>query len=231
MIIREFLAWTQNASASHRAEATAVLTRAYLYGNLAADQAWEAKTALLTLLDDPSPLVRRALAETCAASARTPRPLVVALSCDVPEVARLVLARSPVLTDADLVDAAALGDDVGEHAVDPDGGEQQCERGERREHERREAAVAALLGLEQGLGGRAVEVGGAVEAVDLDEDRAGLRRAAPPLDRRDALDAEAAQVGRDPEIGAQAHACRASWTSARDARKRPPEQPGIGSLA
>jgi len=111
MIIRDFLAWTQNASASQRAEATAVLTRAYLYGNLSADQAWEAKTALLSLLDDPSPLVRRALAETCAASARTPRPLVVALACDVPEVARPVLARSPVLTDADLVDAAALGDE------------------------------------------------------------------------------------------------------------------------
>lgn len=112
MIIREFLAWTQKASASQRAEATALLMRNYLYGNLSADQAWEAKTALLTLLDDPSPLVRRALAETCAASARAPRPLVVALSCDVPEVARLVLARSPVLTDADLVDAAALGDEA-----------------------------------------------------------------------------------------------------------------------
>jgi uncharacterized protein (DUF2336 family) len=112
MIIREFLAWTQNASASRRAEATTVLARAFLYGDLSADEAWEAKTALLSLLDDPSPVVRRALAETCAASARTPRPLVVALSCDVPEVARLVLARSPVLTDADLVDAAALGDEA-----------------------------------------------------------------------------------------------------------------------
>lgn len=112
MIIREFLAWTQNASAGSRAEATTALARAYLYGDLSADEAWEAKTALLSLLDDPSPVVRRALAETCAASARTPRPLVVALSCDVPEVARLVLARSPVLTDADLVDAAALGDET-----------------------------------------------------------------------------------------------------------------------
>ncbi|SFL97981.1 DUF2336 domain-containing protein [Methylobacterium pseudosasicola] len=112
MIIREFLAWTQNASAGRRAEATTALARAYLYGDLSADEAWEAKTALLSLLDDPSPVVRRALAETCAASARTPRPLVVALSCDVPEVARLVLARSPVLTDADLVDAAALGDEA-----------------------------------------------------------------------------------------------------------------------
>jgi uncharacterized protein (DUF2336 family) len=111
MIIREFLAWTQNASAGRRAEATTALARAYLYGDLGADAAWEAKTALLALLDDPSPLVRRALAETCAASARAPRPLVVALSCDVPEVARPILARSPVLTDADLVDAAALGDE------------------------------------------------------------------------------------------------------------------------
>ncbi|MCJ2085309.1 DUF2336 domain-containing protein [Methylobacterium sp. E-005] len=112
MIIREFLTRTQNASAAQRAEAAAILGRAYLYGDLPADEAWEAKTALLTLLDDPSPVVRRALAETCAASARTPRPLVVALSCDVPEVARLILARSPVLTDADLVDAAALGDEA-----------------------------------------------------------------------------------------------------------------------
>ena len=106
MIIREFLAFTQNASASRRAEASAALARAYLYDGLTADDAWEAKTALLALLDDPSPVVRRALAEACAASARTPRPLVVALSCDAPEVARVVLARSPVLTDADLVDAA-----------------------------------------------------------------------------------------------------------------------------
>ena len=112
MIIREFLTITQNASAGRRAEATAALARAYLYGDLNADDAWEAKTALLALLDDPSPLVRRALAEACAASARTPRPLVVALSCDAPEIARLVLARSPVLTDADLVDAAALGDET-----------------------------------------------------------------------------------------------------------------------
>jgi uncharacterized protein (DUF2336 family) len=64
MIIREFLTRTQNASASHRAEAATVLARTYLYGGLTADEAWEAKTALLTLLDDPSPVVRCALAET-----------------------------------------------------------------------------------------------------------------------------------------------------------------------
>lgn len=109
MIIRQFLAWTQHASATRRAEATTALAKAYLYGDLSADDAWEAKTALLALLDDPSPLVRRAMAEICAPSARTPRPLVVTLACDVAEVAGPVLAQSPVLTDADLVDAAALG--------------------------------------------------------------------------------------------------------------------------
>ena len=109
MIIRQFLASTQHASAGHRAEAASALARAYLYGNLAPEAAWEAKTAILALLDDPAPIVRRALAEACAASTRAPRPLVVALASDQTEVACLVLARSPVLTDADLVDAAAMG--------------------------------------------------------------------------------------------------------------------------
>ena len=109
MNIRQFLACTQSTSAGRRAEAASALTRAYLYGNLEADAAWEAKTAILALLDDPAPVVRRAMAEACAASARAPRPLVVALASDQTEVACLVLAASPVLTDADLVDAAAMG--------------------------------------------------------------------------------------------------------------------------
>ncbi|MDR7038372.1 uncharacterized protein (DUF2336 family) [Methylobacterium sp. BE186] len=109
MMIRQFLAWTQHDSAGRRAEAASALARAYLYGNLGPDAAWEAKTAILALLDDASPLVRRALAEACAASARAPRPLVVTLAADQPEIASLVLARSPILTDADLVDAAAMG--------------------------------------------------------------------------------------------------------------------------
>ncbi|KAB1074219.1 DUF2336 domain-containing protein [Methylobacterium planeticum] len=109
MIIRQFLAWTQHSSAGRRAEAASALVRAYLYTNLDPEAAWEAKTAILALLDDPAPIVRRALAEACAASARAPRPLVVSLAADQPEIASLVLARSPILTDADLVDAAAMG--------------------------------------------------------------------------------------------------------------------------
>jgi uncharacterized protein (DUF2336 family) len=71
--------------------------------------AWEAEAALLALLDDPSSLVRRALAEACAACANAPRTLIVALAGDQAEIATLVLARSPVLSDADLVDGVAIG--------------------------------------------------------------------------------------------------------------------------
>ncbi|GEP03941.1 hypothetical protein MOX02_19790 [Methylobacterium oxalidis] len=116
-MIRQFLAWTQHDSAGRRAEAASALARAYLYGNLGPEAAWEAKTAILALLDDPSPLVRRALAEACAASARAPRPLVVTLAADQPEIAGLVLARSPILNDADLVDAAAMGGEAIRHVI------------------------------------------------------------------------------------------------------------------
>ncbi|MCJ2035847.1 DUF2336 domain-containing protein [Methylobacterium sp. J-068] len=109
MIIRQFLAWTQHSSATRRAEAAGALARAYLYGGLGEDVAWQAEAALLALLDDPSSLVRRALAEACAGCATAPRTLIVALAGDQPEIAALVLARSQVLGDADLVDGVAIG--------------------------------------------------------------------------------------------------------------------------
>jgi len=109
MIIRQFLALTQHASAARRAEAAGALVRATLHGGLAPDTAGETEATILALLDDPAPMVRRALAEACAASAAAPRSLVVALAGDLPDIACIVLRRSPVLTDADLVDGIAIG--------------------------------------------------------------------------------------------------------------------------
>lgn len=117
MILRQFLTLTQHASAERRAEAAGTLAQAYLDGSLGPDAAWEAKTALLALLDDPALAVRRALAEACADSAGAPRPLVVALASDHPEIACPVLARSPVLMDADLVDCVAIGCEAARAAV------------------------------------------------------------------------------------------------------------------
>ena len=62
------------------------------------------------LLDDPSPLVRLALAEAFAASDAAPPTIVHALASDQPDVASALLERSPLFLDTDLVHAVATGD-------------------------------------------------------------------------------------------------------------------------
>jgi uncharacterized protein (DUF2336 family) len=109
MIVRHFLDWVRSAPAGKRAEATGALARAYLYSDLSADDAAAAEGAMLMLLDDPSPLVRRALADAVAASPSAPPAIVMALAADQPQIAAPVLALSPLFVDADLVDAVATG--------------------------------------------------------------------------------------------------------------------------
>ncbi len=108
--MRRFLAWAQRADAGGRAEAASALARAYLYSDLGAALRREAEMGLTSLLDDPSALVRRALAEALAGAHDAPHHVILALACDQSEVSSVVLARSPVLTDAELVDCAAIGD-------------------------------------------------------------------------------------------------------------------------
>jgi uncharacterized protein (DUF2336 family) len=107
MIVRDFLHWVRTASASDRAEATSALARAYLYSDLSPDDLGAAEGAMLMLLDDPSPLVRQALADALAASPSAPPAIIVALAADQPQIAAPVYALSPLFVDADLVDAAA----------------------------------------------------------------------------------------------------------------------------
>jgi uncharacterized protein (DUF2336 family) len=99
----------RSAPASERADATSALARAYLYSGLTPDDLVAAEGAMIMLLDDPSPLVRRALAEVFAGSDQAPPTILHALAADQPAVATVVLARSPLLLDADLVDAVARG--------------------------------------------------------------------------------------------------------------------------
>ncbi len=109
MIVRDFLDWVRTAPAGKRAEATSALARAYLYSDLSPDDLAAAEGAMLMLLDDPSPLVRRALADALAASPSAPPAIVLALAADHPDIAAPVLALSPLFVDADLVDAVATG--------------------------------------------------------------------------------------------------------------------------
>jgi uncharacterized protein (DUF2336 family) len=79
MIIRRFLLWSRTASPGQRAEAVNALARAYLYSDMSPEDRWEAQTALTAILDDSSPLVRRAMAESFSNAAQAPRHLVIAL--------------------------------------------------------------------------------------------------------------------------------------------------------
>ena len=109
MIVRQFISWIRTASACERAEATRSLARAWLISDLSQDDRAAAEGALLMMLDDPSPLVRKAMAEVFARCAEAPPAIVQALSVDQPSVAMIVLEHSPLLIDADLVDIVATG--------------------------------------------------------------------------------------------------------------------------
>ncbi len=109
MIVRQFLQWVRNAPPGERAEATSALARAYLHSDLSTDDLAAAEGAMIMLLDDPSPLVRRALAEVFATSQKAPRVVVHALAADQPDVAVPLLSRSPLLLEDDLVDLVATG--------------------------------------------------------------------------------------------------------------------------
>lgn len=117
MIVRQFLQWLRNAPPGERAEATSALTRAYLHSDLSNDDLSAAEGAMIMLLDDPSPLVRGALAQVFASAQKAPPVVVHALAADQPEVAIPVLARSPLLSDEDLVDLFATAQPDSQMAI------------------------------------------------------------------------------------------------------------------
>ena len=143
MIVRQFLHWVRQAPAGERAEATSALARAYLYSDLSPDDRAAAEGAMIMLLDDPSPLVRRALAEALASSDRAPQVVVHALAAGQPDIAIQILAHSQVLLEDDLVDLIATG------------------------HADVQVAIAGRLGLPRTLAAAIAEVGAAEACLAL----------------------------------------------------------------
>jgi uncharacterized protein (DUF2336 family) len=107
MIVDEFLRWIADAPVAARADATDALARAYLYSDMEQRDKVQVEAALAVQLDDPSPTVRLRLAETLSASPDAPRSVILSLLSDQPHIAAVVLKRSPILLDAELVDAVA----------------------------------------------------------------------------------------------------------------------------
>jgi len=107
MMVRAYLEWSLKASAQERAEAVGILADVFLDGELDAAAHRDAEAALLLALDDPAPCVRRMLAHRLGAADRAPRALIAALAQDLPDIAGVVAANSPLLPDAALVDLLA----------------------------------------------------------------------------------------------------------------------------
>jgi uncharacterized protein (DUF2336 family) len=109
MVVAHFIKWLATARVLERAAAAGALARAYINAELPFEDRCAAEAALTLLLDDPSSKVRLALADVLSMSRHAPMQIISALAADQPEVAALILARSPLLTDADLIDRVASG--------------------------------------------------------------------------------------------------------------------------
>ncbi|MCR5859279.1 DUF2336 domain-containing protein [Mesorhizobium sp. J428] len=109
MIVQHFLKWIDTAKVAERAAAASALARAYVFSDLTFEDRCAAEAALTLLLDDPSPKVRLAMAESLSLCHHAPAQIIAALASDQPEIAALILLRSPLLADSDLVDRVAGG--------------------------------------------------------------------------------------------------------------------------
>lgn len=109
MVVAHFLKWLESARVAERVAAAAALSRAYVGNELDFEDRCAAEAALTLLLDDPSAKVRAAMAEALSMSRLAPRQVIAALSADQPDVAAMIVARSPLIADTDLIDRVADG--------------------------------------------------------------------------------------------------------------------------
>ena len=112
MVVSHFLKWVNTAKVAERSAAAAALARAYVDHDLPFEDRCAAEAALTLLLDDPSSKVRLALADTLSMSHHAPAQIISALAADQAEVAALVLSRSPLFSEADLIGRVAGGQPV-----------------------------------------------------------------------------------------------------------------------
>lgn len=117
MLVRRFMLWVGQVSAAERAEGAGALARAYLYAEFTKPEKHDAEVALFSLLDDASPLVRMSIADAFASAVDAPHAIVLALANDQSAIASVVLNRSPILSEAELIDCAAIGDAFAQAAI------------------------------------------------------------------------------------------------------------------
>ena len=121
MLVSQFIAQYVGAHPlqppAERGRAAAAIAGALVRGELAQEDEDDAQVALAAALDDPSPIVRAALAQEFSVAVNAPHHIVMALANDQPEVAAPVLNRSPRLSDSDLIDCVAVSTPASQVAI------------------------------------------------------------------------------------------------------------------
>ncbi len=116
-MVENFLQWARKAPVAARVGAARELARNYLMPSLPEDERDEIDEALTILLDDPASEVRTVLADSLADSGNAPAHIVLALATDREAIATIVVKRSPVILDSELVDMVATRGEVIQIAV------------------------------------------------------------------------------------------------------------------
>ncbi len=109
MLAQQFVYWCESATAAERCAAVAMLVDAVVNRKFLPDDLREAEAALLIAAEDPSPRVRRTIAEDIGAAPNAPRQLIRLLAQDVDDVALPVVGLSPLLTVEDLCELVRSG--------------------------------------------------------------------------------------------------------------------------
>lgn len=121
MLVSQFIAQYVGAHPlqppAERGRAAAAIAGALVRGELAQEDEDDAQVALAAALDDPSPIMRAALAQELSVAVNAPHHIVMALANDQPEVAAPVLNRSPRLSDSDLIDCVAVSTPASQVAI------------------------------------------------------------------------------------------------------------------
>jgi uncharacterized protein (DUF2336 family) len=111
MDVGDFFRWAESVPPLYRAAAARTLAGVFFDERTAEETRHAVEAALTILLDDASPEVRLALADALGDSPEAPRHIMLALAADQVEIAAVVLARSPVFIDEELVDIVAAADE------------------------------------------------------------------------------------------------------------------------
>lgn len=109
MIFDNFSDWAGSADTKSRILAVEALCKAYIFRDFEADEMKAAEGAMILLLDDRSPEVRKAMAASLCADQNVPSIIINALAQDQLDVSAPILAYSPLLSENNLIDLIADG--------------------------------------------------------------------------------------------------------------------------